>query len=668
METTHPLSSSPFTQDNTFELFEIDDLEDGNNDIDNVLVKIQTDPTQNSFLVHHENKYLKLIKRICLFQVFGYKGTLIHVVAFYLFLLGVVSAVIGVSMDITVEKLQDLRLWLCSLVENSFYKVIIWVIYTIVLVTMAFLWTKFISPTANGSGVPEMKVTLLGNRIPNLLTFKTLIAKVIGLVFVLGGGMWAGKEGPFIHISSCIASQLTRLPIFRFLRNSNELFMQMLSTATSCGVSSNFGTAIGGLLFSVEVTATYFSVRNYWFGTFSSVIAAFTFRAIFNTYSHSPSLYSGLLSIDYSFPSLQIKDSLISILLGVICGLFAVLFVMSVSTIFKTRQYLRKYKLGRIPYLYLVIVALFTGVVTAPWYGELSPFGYPTYTTLSQMYTNSSVKPLFGKHYLFALFLLFIARFTITAMSISMPVPVGLFSTNIVVGSVLGRFIGECFSVWGISNNLGPSGMAIIGGACFVGSITQTFSAAVIMIELIDDISILVPMLIATVITICFSRFFTVCVYDKIAIDKKLPYIPDIQYSSNQTAEMVMDTNLVPISEYTNLVDLKEIVDQFQTLPDKILPVVNDLEHSVLLGQVKLSVLRKLLDAQIPEHVANKFLLDYSECPLHLLRHTPLSQIHMLFIAAEIDSAFVTSNGRLIGEINKKCLTEAINKQMKILF
>ena len=103
--------------------------------------------------------------------------------------------------------------------------------------------------------------------------------------------------------------------------------------------------------------------------------------------------------------------------------------------------------------------------------------------------------------------------------------------------------------MFGFENSLGPSGMAIIGGACFVGAITQTFSAAVIMIELIDNIQLIVPLLIATVITICLSRFFTVCVYDKIAIDKKLPYMPDIQYTSGQTAEAIMDTELVMLQE-----------------------------------------------------------------------------------------------------------------------
>ena len=46
------------------------------------------------------------------------------------------------------------------------------------------------------------------------------------------------------------------------------------------GVASNFGAPIGGVLFSIEVTSTYFAVRNYWRGFYASVIGAFVFRSV----------------------------------------------------------------------------------------------------------------------------------------------------------------------------------------------------------------------------------------------------------------------------------------------------------------------------------------------------------------------------------------------------
>lgn len=43
------------------------------------------------------------------------------------------------------------------------------------------------------------------------LTFKTLVAKMVGLAMALGSGLPLGKEGPFVHIASIVATLLSRL-------------------------------------------------------------------------------------------------------------------------------------------------------------------------------------------------------------------------------------------------------------------------------------------------------------------------------------------------------------------------------------------------------------------------------------------------------------------------
>ena len=83
-----------------------------------------------------------------------------------------------------------------------------------------------------------MKCTLLGNHVPTPLSFRTLVGKIAGLVLTIGGRMWVANEGPFIHIAGCVSSQLWRLPFFRFLRDSKELFNMILSTAVACSVRS----------------------------------------------------------------------------------------------------------------------------------------------------------------------------------------------------------------------------------------------------------------------------------------------------------------------------------------------------------------------------------------------------------------------------------------------
>lgn len=45
-----------------------------------------------------------------------------------------------------------------------------------------------------GSGIPEMKTVLRGVVLSEYLTFRTLVAKVVGLTATLGSGMPVGKE------------------------------------------------------------------------------------------------------------------------------------------------------------------------------------------------------------------------------------------------------------------------------------------------------------------------------------------------------------------------------------------------------------------------------------------------------------------------------------------
>ena len=53
-----------------------------------------------------------------------------------------------------------------------------------------------------------MKAIMAGVKLPGMLSKKTLLAKVLGMICMLSSGMSLGKEGPFVHISGCIARSL----------------------------------------------------------------------------------------------------------------------------------------------------------------------------------------------------------------------------------------------------------------------------------------------------------------------------------------------------------------------------------------------------------------------------------------------------------------------------
>ena len=88
-----------------------------------------------------------------------------------------------------------------------------------------------------------------------------------------------GKEGPFVHIASIVATLLNKLVTsFKGVYANESRNSEMLAAAVAVGVACCFASPIGGVLFSIEVTSVYFAVRNYWRGFFAAVCGAVVFR------------------------------------------------------------------------------------------------------------------------------------------------------------------------------------------------------------------------------------------------------------------------------------------------------------------------------------------------------------------------------------------------------
>lgn len=109
---------------------------------------------------------------------------------------------------------------------------------------------------AAGSGVAEVKVILSGFIIRGFLGLKTLVLKTIGLVLSVASGLSLGKEGPLVHIASCIGNVTCRL--FAKYSSNDAKRREILSASAASGVAVAFGSPIGGVLFSLEEVSYYF--------------------------------------------------------------------------------------------------------------------------------------------------------------------------------------------------------------------------------------------------------------------------------------------------------------------------------------------------------------------------------------------------------------------------
>jgi chloride channel 3/4/5 len=103
---------------------------------------------------------------------------------------------------------------------------------------------------AAGSGVAEVKVILSGFVLHGYLGLRTLVLKTLALILAISSGLSLGKEGPFVHIASCIGNICCR--IFAKYHKNDGKRREVLSASSSSGVAVAFGAPIGGVLFGLE--------------------------------------------------------------------------------------------------------------------------------------------------------------------------------------------------------------------------------------------------------------------------------------------------------------------------------------------------------------------------------------------------------------------------------
>ncbi|PHJ25552.1 chloride chloride channel family protein, partial [Cystoisospora suis] len=347
-----------------------------------------------------------------------------------LVLIGILTALVSYFLDWVVDfvflPLQE------SLVERHSYTAIF--AYSLACGVVA-AGCCLLVPQSQGSSIPELKTILSGSLLPNFFSLSTFLARCIGLLSCVCGGLSIGKEGPFVHLSSILAFQLCRLiPVFQFLISSPSRLLSLLDSAVSTGVTATFGTPFGGVLFAVEVTSTFFLVHALWKSYFCCIFCVLTFRLLHETLS--PKIEQ-LLYQGEQLPAFDVSLELCNFaVLGGLCGCLGGLFVWAVSKVLQAaRKYAYTTPLRKVVLVCSVILLL-----------NLTSH----HATLLKSEDRLKLKEFFDVNHLneekwggphavvssLALFVFF--KFTATILSAACPVPAGIFTPIFVCGAALG--------------------------------------------------------------------------------------------------------------------------------------------------------------------------------------------------------------------------------------
>ncbi|XP_052072147.1 chloride channel protein 2-like isoform X2 [Mytilus californianus] len=558
----------------------------------------------------------------------------------FLALLGVLMALLSFAMDYIIEKCQSAKMWLYTELAFSLpLQYFAWISYTILFILFATGFTHLVSPQAVGSGIPEMKTILRGVVLKEFLTFKTLIAKVVGLCASLGSTLTLGKEGPFVHIASIVATLLGKLSSFKGVYQNESRRTEMLAAACAVGVAGTFAAPIGGVLFSIEVTATYFAVRNYWRGFFAAVCGAITFRLLAIWFQHEETitaLFKTNLRTEYPFDALELVAYSF---IGVICGFAGALFILlhrKIILFTRKRRRLTNF-LQKNRFIYPGMVAFVISSLTfPPGFGQFFAGMLTNKQAINELFSNITwtigqaddledekilshwIHPDTNVYVTLVLFI--IMHFLFGAICNTLPIPAGVFVPVFMVGAGFGRLIGEAMAAWfplglaaaGLVHKIVPGGYAITGAASLAGSVTRTISTSVIVFELTGQISHVLPVVVSVLIANAVSNKLQPSFFDSIIRLKKLPYLPDIVSAKGKFCtrtrgllkksawNIFIEDIMVKDVKYITLISTyKDLQDLLSDTVHKTYPFVDSPDSMILLGSVQRYELERIIYVQL---------------------------------------------------------------------
>ncbi|XP_052541481.1 chloride channel protein 2 isoform X3 [Tympanuchus pallidicinctus] len=526
----------------------------------------------------------------------------------FLILLGLVMALVSWAMDFAIATCLQAQKWMYGgLDTNVMLQYLAWVTYPTVLITFSAGFTQILAPQAVGSGIPEMKTILRGVILKEYLTLKTFVAKVIGLTCALGSGMPLGKEGPFVHIASMCAALLSRfLSFFGGIYENEARNTEMLAAACAVGVGCCFAAPIGGVLFSIEVTSTFFAVRNYWRGFFAATFSAFIFRVLavwIKDEETITALFKTRFRLDFPFDLQELPAFAV---IGIASGFGGALFVYLNR---KIVQCMRRQKainrfLMKKRLLFPALVTLLISTLTfPPGFGQFMAGQLTQKDTLVTLFDNrtwAKQEPSDEFEYMgileawrhprsnvfITLVVFILMKFWMSALATTIPVPCGAFMPVFVIGAAFGRLVGESMAAWfpdGIHTDsntyrIVPGGYAVLTG----------------------QISHILPVMIAVILANAVAQSLQPSLYDSIIRIKKLPYLPELGWGHHEKYNMRVEDIMVRDVPYVSLnCKYRDLQHVLQSTKMKSLALVDSAESMILLGSIERAQVGALLGHQL---------------------------------------------------------------------
>jgi H+/Cl- antiporter ClcA len=390
----------------------------------------------------------------------------------------------------------------------------------------------FIIPAAAGSGIPEIKAFLNGVKLDQPLSIYVLLAKVLGMCLSVASSLPLGKEGPMIHAGSIVGAIMSQgwpnlfgstlsWGTFQDFRN-DVTKRDFITIGAAAGVAAAFKAPIGGILFTLEEGASFWSLPLTIRAFICAAITQVTVTLLFakDTEAAGAFAFGQFDTLVDGRANYYTYELLMFILVGAGGGCLGALFNhVNAKTTALRLQSVAQHRWRRLVEVVALtfVYSLVTYILVCMWQvctplsdltvvtsqektleGHLVRFqcaegSYNELATLFLSPADNAMQQLFhlreldGGHAGFGfgpLILFLVPYFFFAAVTPGILVPTGLFIPTLLSGAAYGRLVGH------VMNYIGPGSVADSGTYAFVGAASvlggmsrMTISGTVILLE-----------------------------------------------------------------------------------------------------------------------------------------------------------------------------------------
>jgi CIC family chloride channel protein len=327
----------------------------------------------------------------------------------------------------------------------------------------------FLAREAKGHGVPEvMEAVALRSGI---IRKRIVVVKSLASAISIGTGGSVGREGPIVQIGSAIGSSMGQV-----LRISEDRIRTLVGCGAAAGIAATFNAPVAGSMFALEIILGDFGLATFSPIVISSVVATAVSRHFLGDFPA------------FLVPAYQLVSAWelpLYVILGFFCALVAVTFT---TVIYRAEDFFDNLKFPG--YLKAFLGGIILGVMALR-FPHILGVGYAAIDMA-----------LMQQLAWWVLLLLVGFKILATSVTIGSGGSGGIFAPSLFMGAMAGGFFGNVVHQFFPGVTASPGAYSIVGmGAVVSGTTHGPLSAILILFEMTGDYKIILPLMIACIIS-----------------------------------------------------------------------------------------------------------------------------------------------------------------------